>query len=413
MQGQQPADMMQHHLQLPTDPSKIGPFDPSSCRSLYIGNLHPYVAETQLQDLFSSMGSVSEVKVIKDKATGMSAGYGFVKFLDHASAEVAMHGLNGRLIFGQEVRVNWAFQKDQQEDTSQHCHIFVGDLSSELNDRALFEAFEHCGNCSDARVMWDHATGRSKGYGFVSFRTQEAAENAIAMMNGKLVGHRRTRCGWAHHKQNTNSLEPSSVDRADPQNANVYVGNVSPDVSDADIRQHFGHFGCITDVKIYRKGSYAFVNYTSHAEAVQAIVAMNGKVISNKALKCAWGRHQPHRNHGPALGMLQVQNHLGFLGAQNMLGSMSPMLGMPGGVQIPNQLQIPGPAQMPSHQHAQQLQQQALMHAQQTMPQGNPLGAQLSTAQATAQQQMLAAHRAQMDPSSLYFNMYAGMYGAP
>lgn len=31
---------------------------------------------------------------------------------------------------------------------------------------------------------------RSKGYGFVSFRTQEAAENGIAMMNGKLVGHR-------------------------------------------------------------------------------------------------------------------------------------------------------------------------------------------------------------------------------
>lgn len=65
---------------------------------------------------------------------------------------------------------------------------------------------------------------------------------------------RRTRCGWAQHKQNTNSLEPLTVDRADPQNANVYVGNVSPDMSDAEIRQHFGPFGCITDVKIYRKG---------------------------------------------------------------------------------------------------------------------------------------------------------------
>ena len=155
-------------------------------------------------------------------------------------------------------------------------------------------------------------------------------------------------------------------------------------------------------------GSYGFVNYTSHAEAVQAIVAMSGKVIGNRALKCAWGRHQHHRNHGPVLGMLQVQNQLGFLGAQTMLGSISPMLGMPGGMQIPNQLQIPGPAPMPPHQHAQQLQQQALMHAQQPMLQVNPLGAQ-----ATAQQQMLAAHRAQMDPSSLYFNMHGGMYGAP
>ena len=70
-------------------------------------------------------------------------------------------------------------------------------------------------------------------------------------------GRRRTRCGWAQHKQNPNSLEPSTVDRADPQNANVYVGNVSPDVSDPEIRQHFGQFGCITDVKIYRKGACA------------------------------------------------------------------------------------------------------------------------------------------------------------
>ena len=66
--------------------------------------------------------------------------------------------------------MNWAFQKDQREDTTAHFHIFVGDLSSEVTDRALFEAFQSCGGCSDARVMWDHSTGRSKGYGFVSFR---------------------------------------------------------------------------------------------------------------------------------------------------------------------------------------------------------------------------------------------------
>lgn len=70
----------------------------------------------------------------------------------------------------QEVRVNWAFQKDQREDTTAHFHIFVGDLSTEVTDRMLLEAFHNCGGCSDARVMWDHSTGRSKGYGFVSFR---------------------------------------------------------------------------------------------------------------------------------------------------------------------------------------------------------------------------------------------------
>ena len=70
----------------------------------------------------------------------------------------------------QELRVSWAFQKDKAEDTATHFHIFVGNLSGNVTDPALLEAFKAAGSCSDARVMWDHATGRSKGYGFVSFR---------------------------------------------------------------------------------------------------------------------------------------------------------------------------------------------------------------------------------------------------
>ena len=59
-----------------------------------------------------------------------------------------------------QIRVNWAFQKDQREDTSGHCHIFMGDLSNDISHKALFDAFKHCPDCSDARVMWDQATGR-------------------------------------------------------------------------------------------------------------------------------------------------------------------------------------------------------------------------------------------------------------
>ena len=59
-----------------------------------------------------------------------------------------------------QVRVNWAFQKDQREDTSNHYHIFVGDLGSEVTDSILFEAFQEFASCSDARVMWDHVTSR-------------------------------------------------------------------------------------------------------------------------------------------------------------------------------------------------------------------------------------------------------------
>ena len=69
----------------------------------------------------------------------------------------------------QEVRVNWAFQKDRREDSASQFQIFVGDLASDVNDKTLFDAFQSC-ECTDVRVMWDHNTGRSKGYGFVSFK---------------------------------------------------------------------------------------------------------------------------------------------------------------------------------------------------------------------------------------------------
>ena len=136
---------------------------------------------------------------------------------------------------------------------------------------------------------------------------------------------------------------------------------------------------------------------------------MNGQMVGNKALKCAWGRHQPRHAQMTTLGILQMQSQMqsqvGFLGGQGMLGSMGPMLQMPAGMQMPSQLHIQGTPLVPSAQQAQQaLHQQVLLNA------NLPLGGQLSSPLRT-QQQMLAAHQ-QMDPnSSLYFNMYGNMYG--
>ena len=96
MQVQQPAEVallqpQQQQRQQPAESSALGPFDPSSCRSLYIGNLHPYVTEPLLQEAFSAIGPIAEVKIIKHKATGMSAGYGFVQYFDHRSASSLLH----------------------------------------------------------------------------------------------------------------------------------------------------------------------------------------------------------------------------------------------------------------------------------------------------------------------------------
>jgi hypothetical protein len=97
-----------------------------------------------------------------------------VDYYDRRSAALAIMTLHGRHIYGQAIKVNWAYASTQREDTSGHFHIFVGDLSSEVNDATLYACFSAYPSCSDARVMWDNKTGRSRGYGFVSFRNQQA-----------------------------------------------------------------------------------------------------------------------------------------------------------------------------------------------------------------------------------------------
>lgn len=128
--------------------------------------------------------------------------YGFVEYDDPGAAERAMQTLNGRRVHGQEIRVNWAYQNNNvsKEDTSNHFHIFVGDLSNEVNDEVLLQAFSAFGQVSEARVMWDMKTGRSRGYGFVAFRDRAEAEKALSAMDGEWLGSRAIRCNWANQK---------------------------------------------------------------------------------------------------------------------------------------------------------------------------------------------------------------------
>ena len=58
----------------------------TAAKSLYVGNLSYFVTEDVLRDIFSTLGRVAECKVIKDKQTGLPAGYGFVRFEDHRCA---------------------------------------------------------------------------------------------------------------------------------------------------------------------------------------------------------------------------------------------------------------------------------------------------------------------------------------
>ncbi|XP_048555457.1 oligouridylate-binding protein 1-like [Triticum urartu] len=309
-----------HHLLGAAPPQQIEPiltgnlppgFDTSTCRSVYVGNIHVQVTEALLREVFQSAGSVDGCKLIRKEKSS----YGFVDYYERGSAALAIFTLNGKQIFGQPIRVNWAYASGQREDTTDHFHIFVGDLSPEVTDSALFAFFSaYSPNCSDARVMWDQKTGRSRGYGFVSFRNQQDAQSAINDLNGEWLGNRQIRCNWATKGANSgedqltsdsksiadvnnnfteNAKQKSNEDAPEnnPLYRTVYVGNLAHEVTQ-DVLHRFFHAlgaGAIEEVRVQHGKGFGFVKYSNHAETALAIQTGNGRILGGKPVKCSWG----------------------------------------------------------------------------------------------------------------------------
>ncbi|KAH9866291.1 hypothetical protein J1614_008857 [Plenodomus biglobosus] len=294
-------------------------------RALYVGGLDPRVTEDVLRQIFETTGHIQSVKIIPDKTASSPSGfnYGFVEYDDPGAAERGMATLNGRRIHNTEIRVNWAYQSNNtaKEDTSNHFHIFVGDLSNEVNDEVLLQAFSTFGPVSEARVMWDMKTGRSRGYGFVAFRERSDADRALSSMDGEWLGSRAIRCNWAnqkgqpsisqqqamasmgmtpttpfgHHHFPTHGVQSYDMVVAQtPQwQTTCYVGNLTPYTSQSDLVPLFQNFGYVTETRFQSDRGFAFIKMDSHENAAMAICQLNGYNVNGRPLKCSWGKDRP------------------------------------------------------------------------------------------------------------------------
>jgi RNA recognition motif-containing protein len=81
---------------------------------LFVGNLSWTVTSDDLRDAFEPFGNIQEAKVIMDRETGRSRGFGFVTFTEAADAQVAIADMNGTKIDGRDIRVNEAEDKGER-----------------------------------------------------------------------------------------------------------------------------------------------------------------------------------------------------------------------------------------------------------------------------------------------------------
>ncbi|TFY82689.1 hypothetical protein EWM64_g1314, partial [Hericium alpestre] len=304
-----------------------------------------------LTEIFAVAGPVQHVKIIPDRNYQHGGlNYGFVEYMDMRAAETALQTLNGRKIFDTEIRVNWAYQGQQnKEDTSGHYHVFVGDLSPEVNDEVLAKAFAAFGTMSDARVMWDMNSGKSRGYGFLAFRDKTDAEQAIATMNGEWLGSRAIRVNWANQKTQgampgapDTSPRPAAstggapapinfqggplsyesvVQQTPAYNSTVYVGNLVPYCTQADLIPLFQSIGYLSEIRMQADRGFAFVKLDTHEHAALAIVQLQGQMVHGRPIKCSWGKDRADGGVGVAAPLSPTTGTAPF-------GSL-PMYGMP------------------------------------------------------------------------------------
>lgn len=88
--------------------------------NIYVGNLRFNITEENLRVMFGEFGEIESVKVIMDRFTGRSKGFGFVEMPSNSEADQAIKALNGRLVEGRHIKVNPADSGKRKSRRSSH-----------------------------------------------------------------------------------------------------------------------------------------------------------------------------------------------------------------------------------------------------------------------------------------------------
>jgi polyadenylate-binding protein len=383
--------------------------DPSLRRSgvgnIFVKNLHVSIDNKQLYDTFSLFGNILSCKVVTDRESGDSKGYGYVHYETAEAANAAIDKLDGMLIDGQEVQVGHFVRRNERPGQNDWTNCYVKKIPLEWDDERLNKEFSQFGEVLSAAVARGTRKPRKKpakeesetkeegedkeeetpeeekeeeakeepaaegevktnetlGFGFVNFAEHEGAVAAVEALNGKkytttidgeeveqelFVGRAQKKA--ERERELRAKYEAEKMDRISKfQGVNLYIKNLDDTVTDDMLRDEFATMGTITsarvmkDMKDGRSRGFGFVCFSTPEEATRAVNEMNGKIIANKPIFVALAQRREVRR-----AQLEAQhaNRAAGPGGPGQPGMMrGPMGGPMGYPGMPMYMQRPGP----------------------------------------------------------------------
>ncbi|GLT62958.1 hypothetical protein SLA2020_355580 [Shorea laevis] len=216
---------------------------------LFVGGISRETSEDTLKGHFSKFGTVLSSVVARDRITKSPRGFGFVLFSEPSSADKALQDTH--VILGRTVEVKKAIPRseqhqNQQQQQQQHpnpsqersgglnqnCRnddsknqlrtkkIFVGGLSASLTEDEFRNYFSRFGRITDVVVMHDSTTNRPRGFGFVTFDSEDSVENVMQKsfheLNSRFVEVKRAVPKDGSNGSNNNYISKGGVGSRSP-----------------------------------------------------------------------------------------------------------------------------------------------------------------------------------------------------
>jgi len=190
-------------------------------------------------------------------------------------------------------------------ERNQEATIYVGNLDPKIDEELLWELMVQAGPVANIHLPRDKITNTHQGYGFVEFKNEEDADYAIKIMNMIRLFGKPIRCNKSSQDKKTNEV-----------GANLFIGNLEPEVDEKMLYDTFTAFGVLLFAKVMRdpdtgasKG-FGFISYDTFEASDAALAGMNGQFLCNRPINVsyAYKKETKGERHGTPAERLIAAN---------------------------------------------------------------------------------------------------------
>jgi len=320
--------------------------DDKTASNVIINYLPLTMGETELRPLFERFGTISATKVVRDKYTQASLGYGFIRFETPESAIAAVTAMNGYPLDNKKLKV--AIARPQSKEITR-ANLYISGFPNEWTEQELAELMSPYGKVIECRVLpaerkiqiprstLDDPTSKCRGVGFTRFDTHDNAQAAITALHGNIPpgGNSKLTVKFAEapnnmRRDNGMGYGPIGTNRfplqqrspygsfgggggyqnygrkmlGSPSNNNkpqssypgvcLFIYHLTPDCNEHTLQQLFSNYGTVLSAKVMkdlhtgRNKGFGFVNMMNDQQAQLAISSLNGYQMGLNYLKVSY-----------------------------------------------------------------------------------------------------------------------------